>query len=73
LGFNVAPLFGFCLSHQIMQNHSPEWIEFRFQPIAVMGDVVALDEVLHGASGIAEGAAKGREVLHGIPRGEGGE
>jgi hypothetical protein len=38
-----------------------------------MRDVVAPDEVIHGASGNVEGAAKGRtvdQVLHGPPGGE---
>ena len=38
-----------------------------------MRDVVALDEVLHGASGVVEGAAKGKGVLHRPPKGKGGE
>jgi hypothetical protein len=58
----VTRLFGLFLGQQIAQNRAPEWIGFHFQPISVIRDIVALDEVLYGASGIVEGAAKGRAL-----------
>ena len=37
---NVTCQFGFFLDQQFMQNYSTVWLDFRFEPISAMRDVV---------------------------------